>query len=295
MKILITGANGQLGSEFVKQAQYAGYDILATDVQDMDITDIQEVKKTFSDFLPQLVVNAAAYTLVDKAQTEQEICYAINAQGPGNLALVCAKSHLPLIHISTDYVFDGTKGSAYIESDPIAPLDVYGKTKAQGEKNIWSQLNQHIILRTSWLYSVHGTNFVKTMLKLGKKNKQVSVVADQYGSPTSASDLAQAVLDIADFIKKRNALQWGIYHYSGLGVTTWYEFAKNIFEIAGKCSPLAVSEILPVTTHEYPTPAKRPVFSALDSGRIKQKFNISPKPWRKSLETTIHRILKRQI
>ena len=200
MKIIIIGSKGQLGRELVSQSKNLGFEILGADLPQLDITDIAQVENTITNFQPSLVINAAAYTDVDKAETEQSLAFAVNSDGPTNLAVVCANSDIPLIHISSDYVFDGQKGTPYIETDPVSPLGVYGKSKTDGEKKIRFNIKKHIILRTSWLYGVHGHNFVKTMLFLGREKKAVKVVSDQYGSPTSAADLAEAVLTIADLV-----------------------------------------------------------------------------------------------
>ncbi len=292
MKIIIIGSKGQLGRELVSQSKNLGFEILGADLPQLDITDIAQVENTITNFQPSLVINAAAYTDVDKAETEQSLAFAVNSDGPTNLAVVCANSDIPLIHISSDYVFDGQKGTPYIETDPVSPLGVYGKSKTDGEKKIRFNIKKHIILRTSWLYGVHGRNFVKTMLKLGKERNVIKVVADQFGSPTSAADLAEAVLTISSLIQERTEINWGTYHYCGHGVTTWHKFAETIFEIARPSGSIITSRVEPITTAEYPTRAKRPPFSALDCSLIKKRFGISPKPWQGSLKITIDRILR---
>lgn len=256
----------------------------------MDITNIIQVEKALSAYDPVLIINAAAYTNVDKAESEPDIAFAVNRDGPDNLAGACANANLPFIHISTDYVFDGQKKSPYIETDQVSPIGVYGKSKEQGGKRVRFQTKEHIILRTSWLYGVHGNNFVKTMLRLGKERKIIKVVADQYGCPTSASDLAETILIIAGLIRNSSKINWGTYHYCGQGITTWHEFAKRIFEIAGKHDAMKVEKIEPIKTIDYPTPAKRPLFSALDCSLIEKNFGIKTKPWQESLKVTIDRI-----
>ncbi len=249
-----------------------------------------QVEKAISDYQPALLINAAAYTNVDKAESEPDLAFAVNRDGPNNLAGACANANLPFIHISTDYVFNGQKKSPYIETDQVSPLGVYGKSKEQGEKRVRSQTKEHVILRTSWLYGVHGNNFVKTMLRLGKEKKIIKVVADQYGCPTSAGDLAETILIIAGLIRNSSKINWGTYHYCGQGITTWHEFAKAVFDIAARHEAMKVEKIEPIKTIDYPTAAKRPFFSGLDCSLIEKSFGIKAKPWHESLKLTINRI-----
>ncbi|MDL1980491.1 MAG: dTDP-4-dehydrorhamnose reductase [Deltaproteobacteria bacterium] len=290
MKILVIGSKGQLGHELLIQGNNLGYEILPADLPDLDITDKTQVKHWLEKFQPSLVVNAAAYTNVDKAETQQNLAFAVNRDGPANLAEACAKFEIPLIHISTDFIFDGKKSSPYIESDPVSPLSIYGKSKQEGEKEVRSRLKKHIILRTAWLYGVHGQNFVKTMLRLGREKEVISVVADQYGSPTSAADLADAVLQIISRIKYNPDITWGTYHYCGQGITTWHGFTEEILSLARQYIPIKTKDIKPISTAEYPTKAIRPPFSALDCGLIKKNFGISIEPWQDSLKTVIRQL-----
>ena len=294
MKMLITGASGQLGREIIDVTQSKGCRVQAPPEDDLDITDIDKIDHMIARHRPDLVINTAAYTQVDKAETEEALAFEVNKTGCTNLARMCAEHKIPLVHISTDYVFDGEKGSPYLETDPIAPLGVYGRSKAEGESEIRSILKQHIILRTSWLYGIYGNNFVKTMLNLATSKKVVQVVADQFGSPTNAADLARAILTVARHLKKSPDAHWGTYHYCGLGVITWYAFAEKIMELTREIGGNPTASVEPVTTAEYPTPTKRPAYSALDCDRIYRQFNISPEPWQKSLETTIRRLLNAQ-
>lgn len=295
MKILVTGSKGQLGHELLIQGNNLGYEILPADLPDLDITDKTQVKHWLEKFQPSLVVNAAAYTNVDKAETEQNLAFAVNRDGPANLAEACAKFEIPLIHISTDFIFDGKKSSPYIESDPVSSLSIYGKSKQEGENEVRSRLKKHIILRTAWLYGVHGQNFVKTMLRLGREKQVISVVADQFGSPTSAADLAAAVLQIISRIKKYNGdINWGTYHYCGLGITTWHGFAKEILSLARQYISIKTKDVKPISTAEYPTKATRPCFSALDCGLIKKNFGINIKPWQDSLKTAIRQLCQKE-
>lgn len=291
MKLLIIGSKGQLGSELVIECKRNDFCCLAVDLPEFDITDPSCVEKILTDFKPSIVINASAYTNVDQAESETEKAFSVNSIGPANLAVCCKKNRTPIIHVSTDYVFDGSKGQPYIESDPVSPLGVYGKSKAEGESKLRSILQHHIILRTSWLYGTYGNNFVKTMLRLGNKKEVISVVSDQYGCPTCAADLAEAAVDISKQIILNAKVAWGTYHYCGLGITTWYKFAKTIFEIASQYQNNKVPSIEAVTTAQYPARTKRPAFSALDCDLIKKHFGISTKPWRESLKKTMEHIL----
>lgn len=290
MKILITGANGQLGRELLLQCRAYPVNPVATDIDEMDICDGMQVERFFDREKPDLVVNAAAYTQVDAAEAEQETVFRINSEGPLTLARVCAGKNIPMLHISTDYVFDGRKGRPYIESDPVSPLGVYGKSKAEGENNVRSNLPKHIILRTSWLYGFHGHNFVKTMLRLARENRALKVVNDQFGSPTSAADLAQTILRLATHGQKSFTVNRGTYHYCGRGIVTWFQFAEKIFELAEPYNWFKRPSLEPVSTDRYVTAAERPLYSVLDCSLIQKTFDIHPEPWQKSLASIIQRI-----
>ena len=290
MKVLITGANGQLGRELVRLSRTVDFEVHHLDRQQLDITDENGIKQVFERISPSLVINAAAYTHVDRAEDEPDLAYAVNADGPTYLARYCAANRLALIHISTDYVFDGTKGRPYQESDPIAPLGVYGLSKAQGEAAVRSVLPNHIIVRTSWLYGVYRQNFVKTILKLAAENTALRVVADQSGSPTSAASLAKTVLIIAREIGAREKFEWGTYHYCGAGITSWHGLAEKIIELAAPYTALKARQVEAITTADWPTPAQRPPYSVLDCTRLENKFGIHPEQWQHSLKNTIDRI-----
>ena len=294
MKILITGADGQLGRELIKQGQLKGFSVQAPSEDDMDITDLEKIDRCMAFHQPEVVINAAAYTQVDKAESEAALAFAVNTTGSANLARMCAKNKIPLVHISTDYVFDGQKGTSYLETDAISPVGVYGRSKAEGEIEIRSHLKEHIILRTSWLYGIHGHNFAKTMLKLATTKPKIRVVADQYGSPTNAADLAQTILIISDRMQFNNDVDWGTYHYCGQGVISWYNFAEKIVGLARLYADVKTTRIEPIATADYPTRALRPIYSALDCSRIQKHFGINPKPWQKSLEITIKELLVRR-
>lgn len=287
MTILIIGCKGQVGTELCIQMEKSKTDFIAADLPEIDITDPSSVEKYIG--LPQikLVINAAAYTAVDKAESDEETAFAVNAKGPGLIAQFCKIKDIPLIHISTDYVFDGTKSSAYLVDDPVSPAGVYGKSKAAGDSLIQSILEKHIIIRTSWLCSAHGTNFVKTMLRLGREKETIKVVNDQRGCPTFASDIAEAIIMISEKYVRNHDIPWGIYHYCGKGETTWFAFAEQIFELAGRNQTFKLKSLLPIPSSEYPTPTKRPMNSVLNCNKIIKNFGIQPKPWKESLKKTL--------
>ena len=291
MKILIAGAQGQLGRELAEQSQLRGCRVQAPPEDELDITDLGKIDRIITLHQADIVINTAAYTQVDKAETEEAIAFEVNKTGCANLARVCASNHIPLVHISTDYVFNGQKGTPYFETDPISPLGVYGRSKAEGENEIRKHLKEHLILRTSWLYGIYGQNFVKTMLNLADSKPKIRVVADQYGSPTNAADLAGAILAISDRLQTGSNIDWGTYHYCGLGVISWHTFAEKIMDFARLYGDIRTAPVDPVATADYPTRAVRPVYSALDCGRIRKHFGIKPQPWQKSLETTIRKLL----
>jgi len=291
MRILVAGANGQLGREIVEHLQQPAIDVVPLAHRQLDITDEIQIRNCISTIRPTLVVNSAAYTNVDDAETEQHIAYAVNQKGAGLIADACMKGGIPLIHISTDFVFDGRKGTPYTESDSVCPLGVYGKSKADGEREITTRLREYIIIRTSWLYGVYGHNFVKTMIRLGKEGSELSVVSDQFGSPTCAADLAEAIATIVRKIGIDGNPAWGIYHYSGKGVTSWFDFAVTIFRMARQRHKTGAPAIRPISASQYPTKAKRPKYSALDCSKITNAFGIKTKPWKESLAAVVHQIL----
>jgi len=294
MKILLTGSKGQLGREVVKAGINAGLDIISMDLPEIDITDSEKLIRIFSELKPSIVINAAAYTAVDLAETQKNLCYAVNLDGPANLTRLCGKNKARLIHVSTDYVFDGKADKPYREIDPVSPVNVYGHSKAEGEKAVLAGPGQHIILRTSWLYGRYGKNFIKTMLRLGQEKKTIQVVNDQYGCPTCAYDLAEVIIVIAQQLMENQSNNSGIYHYCGNGITTWYEFAISIFQLAGELGLKNMPLVTPITTSQFPTAAKRPLYTALDCSVIGKSFGVELKPWKYSLKKTIHQIIDSQ-
>jgi dTDP-4-dehydrorhamnose reductase len=288
MNLLVTGSNGQLGWEICRQGKERGVSIIPLDIPEFDITDQTAVSKAVSESEYDVVVNCAAYTAVDKAESEQKTAFAVNSDGPSYLAASCNQKGIPLIHISTDYVFDGSKAGPYLETDNVGPIGIYGRSKAEGEEKVRQILKEHIIIRTSWLYGVHGNNFVKTMLNLGRERDEIRVVADQSGCPTFAADLAGAILEIALKIENGQRNSWGSYHYCGGGRTTWFAFASKIFEIAKTYEQLKIEKVIPIRTAEYPTAAARPLNSVMDCSLLTCNFNVSQPLWEDSLENMLN-------
>jgi dTDP-4-dehydrorhamnose reductase len=291
MKIMITGGEGQLGTELIAQSAAHGIEILAPTLAELDLSRPAHVDAFWDVFRPAAVINAAAYTAVDRAETEAELAFAVNAAAPAYLARRCSRDGTPLIHISTDYVFDGRKASPYLEEDPVAPLGVYGRSKAEGESAVRDALDRHLIIRTSWLYSAHGANFVKTVMRLAAERDELRIVDDQIGSPTCAADLAAAILAIADRLSAGETIPWGTYHCCGSGVTSWYGLACHVLEALVSRGHMTSSRIIPISTTQYPTPARRPPYSVLDCSRIESRFGLTRPPWQSSVTKTVARLL----
>jgi len=272
--ILITGAGGQVGHEL----SIAGspHRLIALSRQQLDISDPGQIAEAFESHQPDILINAAAYTQVDLAEKEQELAFAVNREGVANLAQGCKTLDIPMLHISTDYVFDGSKQGAYLETDPVAPLGIYGASKAEGEALLKKALKPHLILRTSWVFSATGNNFVKTMLRLGREREELGIVDDQHGCPTSARSIAEVLLNIADKYLRGQTVEWGIYHYCNQPETTWFGFAQAIFQQAGGFQNLNLNAIV---TDDYPTPAQRPQNSVLDCAKIRAQFGIEQADW----------------
>ena len=280
-KILITGSKGQLGSEFkILEPTHPEHQFIFTDADELDITDLVTVENFVARHRIDCIINCAAYTNVDKAETEREFAEKINAYGPANLAQAAKISNSLLIHISTDYVFDGKSNIPYKESDPVNPQGHYGTTKLAGEEAILKSGAMALIIRTAWLYSAFGHNFVKTMRKYGSERGELRIVADQTGTPTYAADFAAAIIYI---IPKYNGSGSEIYHYSNSGITTWYEFACEIV----KLSEISC-DVHPITTVEYPFPTPRPMYSVLDKSKIIRDFGLKIPPWQESLRRCIY-------
>jgi dTDP-4-dehydrorhamnose reductase len=286
--ILVTGGTGQLASAL---AESVGAPVVRVGRPEFDFDQPHSIAAALHGVAPSLVVNAAAYTAVDAAETDVEVAYRANRDGPGILARLCAEAGMPLIHMSTDYVFDGAKGSPYVEADPTAPQGVYGASKLAGEGAVLTACPQAIVLRTSWVYAATGRNFVLTMLKLANTHDQLRVVADQFGCPTTARDLAAAIQAIA---KRIIADGWqqrfgGVFHAAGSGWTTWHGLACAVFEEAARHGS-RIPRVDPITTAEYPTKAKRPADSRLDCSKLAEVFGVQLPPWQPSLARTIDAI-----
>jgi dTDP-4-dehydrorhamnose reductase len=288
MKIIVTGAKGQLGQSIREESgKFPEFELVYTDIEELDICNPTAITNLFAIEKPNFVVNCAAYTAVDKAENDRDTALKINRDAPENLAKECKKRDAKLIHISTDYVFDGEKPRPYIEEDQVNPQSTYGITKLEGEQAVQLSGANAIIIRTSWLYSAYGNNFVKTMIRLGNEKESLNIVADQVGTPTYANDLAFTILTIAKMIsEKPESFVPGIYHYSNEGVASWYDFTKAIFE----SMPQIKCEVFPIDTKKYPTPAKRPSYSVLDKSKIKTIFGISIPYWQDSLKKCITKL-----
>lgn len=285
--ILVTGANGQLGSEIrrISQLHENNFKFFFTDVAELDITNPDAIDSFLKENNIKYIVNCAAYTAVDKAEDDVDLCYKINRDAVSNLGLAATNNGAKVIHVSTDYVYDGTTTTPYTESDAVNPQSVYGKSKQEGEVELMKACPDSIIIRTAWLYSIFGNNFVKTMMKLGRERDEINVVADQTGTPTNAADLAHAIVRILDF-SEANSFVSGIYHYSNEGVTTWYDFTLAIHKDAG-----ITCKVNPITTDQYPTRAVRPQYSVLDKSKIKSTFHLVIPKWEDSLNICVKELL----
>ena len=281
-KILIIGSTGQVGQELLTTLEPLG-EITVLNRQQLDLTKPHDIRDAIASVDPKIIVNAAAYTAVDKAETESELAMAVNASAPEIMAEIAQKISATLVHISTDYVFDGKPYTNYKEDDVTNPLGIYGSSKLKGEIAVRKNCNNHIILRTAWVYGCKGHgNFVKTMLRLGQEREQLKVVEDQIGTPTWSYDIAIA---IANLLKKQTEIPTGTYHYTNSGVASWYDFAVAIFDEARQLNfPLKIKKVLPITTAEYPTPAQRPANSLLSKVKFTQTLGIYPPHWRDSLK-----------
>ena len=284
-KILIIGGNGQLGNCLNKlSSEYTlDYEFHFTDYDTLDITNQKQINEYFSEYEPHYCINVSAYTAVDLAEQEKEKAFAINAEGVRHLAEACTEKGIDLIHISTDYVFSGDTNIPYSEDDFTNPLSVYGASKLEGENLALENNPKTIIIRTSWLYSEFGKNFVKTMLNLFGSKDELNVVADQFGQPTNANDLAEVIMKIISTEEK----EYGVFHFSNYSETTWFDFAKKIAELSK-----SKIKINPISTEQYPTPAKRPMRSTMCLDKIENSYNIEPKYWENSLEECMEILLK---
>lgn len=292
-RLLVFGAGGQVGRELLAARLPEGWSIVGRDHAAVDVVDAAAVSGAVVRAGADLVINAAAYTAVDRAESERDRAFAVNDHGAGHVATACASVAVPLIHLSTDYVFDGVKSGAYAEHDHVNPMSVYGASKADGERAVRARQPEHIILRTSWVFAAHGNNFVHTMLRLGTERHELRVVADQHGGPTPASDIAATCIAIARAIAD-GTHAWGTYHYAGTPSVSWHGFAAAIFAAAAR-SDRAAPALVPITTAEYPGAAKRPLNSVLDCGKIAREFGIAQPDWRPAMERAVAELLREGI
>lgn len=285
MKLLITGAGGMTGSELVRRANERSWDVIPLPKAALDITDADAVEGIIGRARPDVIINAAAYTAVDAAEEDAETAMAVNAAGAENIARAAKVNGAQILHISTDYVFDGEATKPYLPEDRPSPINVYGESKLAGEIAVKDACAEHVIVRTSWVYSHEGKNFVRTMLRAARaENAEIKVVNDQRGCPTSSQDLAHALLSAANLMMRSYIS--GTYHFCNAGTATWFEFANAIFEERKSLSP----KVLPISTSEFPTAARRPRWSVLDTGSFQVAFGVEPRQWRDALKETMERI-----
>ena len=293
LRVAVTGRDGQVVRSLLERGAAQGFEVVALGRPVLDLANPATIARPIDDAFPDIVVNAAAYTAVDKAESEPELALRINGAGAGLVAAAAARCRVPIIHLSTDYVFDGSLDRPYREDDTVGPLGAYGRSKLAGETAVAGAADDHVILRTAWVYSPFGANFVKTMLRLARTRDEVSVVADQHGCPTSALDIADAVLRVARSLIERpgDAGLRGIFNLAGQGATHWAGFAEAIFAASAlEGGPSAV--VTPITTAEYPTPARRPANSRLDGGRLSRVHGVTLPPWSQSMPACVSRLLK---
>lgn len=292
MKLLITGANGQLGRSIKKASvEFPEFEFQYTDLPELDITNLKAIQTIIANDSIDVIINCAAYTAVDKAEEDSKLAFLINKTGPANLAIACNESKCSLLHISTDYVFSGKAYRPYLPSHPTDPISIYAQSKEAGESSILKTNPNGWIIRTSWLYSEFGQNFVKTMMRLGKEREQLNIIADQIGSPCYAYDLANTILSVVKHNTKSAQKQQGtsIYHYSNSGCASWFDFTKSIMELSGiEC------KVNPITTEMYPLPATRPFYSVLNTESIVKDFDISIPYWKDSLKNCIDTLLSKE-
>ncbi len=295
VRVLVLGAHGQIGHCLMAAQWPSGVIVFGATRADVDLTQPAMLDAKLAECRPDLVINAAAYTAVDKAESEPAVAVTVNATAVAHLARRCADSGTPLLHMSTDYVFDGVAAKPYLETDPVGPLGVYGESKLAGEAAVRATLIEHVILRTSWVYGVHGHNFVKTMLRLGTERDTVNVVADQHGAPTSAIDIATALVAIATRILSDRAAGagsalWGTYHFAAAGETTWHGLAQYIFADMQRRTGRSPT-CKPITTAEYPLPARRPANSRLNCSKFDATFAVGRGPWQQSVDRVLHALV----
>ena len=282
MRIFVVGRSGQVAQSLLEVGEATRHEVIAAGRPDLDLADPGSIGPAIANAAPDVVINAAAYTAVDKAETEREAAFRVNGEGPGRLAEACCQLDIPIVHISTDYVFDGSSSRSYLEADPVAPLGVYGESKRAGEEAVRAAAPKHFIFRTAWVYSPFGSNFVKTMLRLAETRDEVSVVDDQIGNPTSALDIATGIIAVVD---KLDQNAFGTYHMSGNGIASWADLAKAVFSDAGKAT-----SVKRIRSEEFPTPAPRPLNSRLDCSKLEEVFGLMLPDWRNSVRVCVREL-----
>lgn len=287
MRVLVTGARGQLGSELVRQALQVGWLVVPLARADLDIGDREAVVRAIETAKPSAVLNAAAYTRVDDAERDPGEAMRVNGEGPRTLARACREEGIPIVHFSTDYVFDGRSSRPYRPDDPPSPLGAYGRSKWEGERAVREETDRHLILRTAWVFGVQGRNFVKSILRLARQGEPLRVVDDQVGSPTAAADLARAALTALEHARDTGT-GWGVHHFVNAGQTTWHGFAERILALAP--GPMLVREIERISSADLDLPAPRPAYSVLDTTGFVQTFGLAPRPWEVALERVLERM-----
>ena len=291
MKVALFGAAGQVGTDCVNTLRQTSYDVLALTRKDADFSRPHQVASLLAQLKPDIVVNACAYTAVDRAEEESELADLVNHHSVLAMAKVCSQASIPLVHLSTDYVFDGTATQPYQENSLVQPLGVYGKTKLAGELAVRQSMEHYIILRTSWVFGENGRNFVKTMLRVGQQRDQLKVVDDQIGRPSYVGDIVSVIQRFLDTYQQDGRLPWGVYHCSSEGELSWYEFAKAIFEEASSTGVLQKQpKVLPIPSAEYPTPAPRPAYSVLATEKLTEFMGMPLPSWRQGLQTFMNNI-----
>ncbi|MGH7549152.1 MAG: dTDP-4-dehydrorhamnose reductase [Gemmatimonadota bacterium] len=290
MRVLVTGARGQLGSELVRLTLERGWPAVPLARENLDIGDAEAVKRAIETARPSAVINAAAFTRVDEAESHPDQAERVNRDGARNLARACGEEGIPIVHFSTDYIFDGQATRPYLPDDPPAPLGAYGRSKWEGEVAVREATERHLILRTAWVFGVHGHNFVKSILRNAREREELEVVDDQQGSPTAADDLAEAALIALEHVRACGT-GWGTYHFVNAGSTTWRGFAERILALASVRGPLKARRVVPITTEELGLPAPRPRWSVLDTTSYVETFGVAPRPWEAGLEGVLDRLV----
>ncbi len=291
MRVLVIGKSGQLARSLLNCAWPGGWEVVACGRPQLDLTRPETVHRAITDIMPDHIVNTAAYTAVDAAESDPETAFAINRDGAALLAEICAERGIPLVHISTDYVFDGTADEPYAETDTTSPIGVYGASKLAGEERVRNLLRQHLILRTAWVHSPHGRNFVRTMLELARDRDEIAVVHDQRGNPTYAPHLAEAIVALLQAVRtQKDLFPWGTYHVAGSGSASWHDLAREVF-VHSERHGGPVARVVPIATADYPTPARRPANSRLDCTKLAATFGIRLPHWREGVARCVQRLL----